>query len=84
MDLGPVGAISPVSMIRPSPPGSETNPDLAGVFAVELRDHQGEDSYSPSHEKPSGLQDENADESSDAGSSSETSDSSETTINIFA
>jgi hypothetical protein len=58
MDLGPISAIRPLSMVRSSPPGTEVNPDLAGVSAVEFRDQQRDDSYSPSRRPERGLEDE--------------------------
>jgi hypothetical protein len=59
VDIGPVNSIRPVSQVRPSPPGSEQNPDLTGVFAAELRDQQREhDSYSPGRRASSELEEE--------------------------
>ena len=62
MDIGPVSAIRPVPAVRPSPPGSEQNQDLTGVFAPEFRDQQQNDSYSPSRQPDRGLEDENTED----------------------
>jgi hypothetical protein len=58
MDIGPVSAIRAVSAVRPSPPGSDGNPDLSGVFAAEFRGQQRDDAYSPSRKATRGLEDE--------------------------
>lgn len=62
MDIGPISAIRPVSMVRPSAPGSETAADLAGVFAVEFRNQQQDDAYTPSRQPDRGLEDEEAED----------------------
>ena len=57
MEIGPVNAIRPIAMVRPS----TSAPDLAGVFAIEFREQQREDTYSSGN--PSrGLEDENGDD----------------------
>ena len=68
MDIGPISPIRPVSMVRPSPPGSEVNPELAGVFAVEFRDQQRDDAYSPSRQPDRGLEDEDETEETESAS----------------
>lgn len=82
MELGPISAIRPISLGRPSPPGSEVNPDLNGVFAVELRDEQPDDSYSPSRQAARGLEDE--DEGEESASTESAEPSSDASINFFA
>jgi hypothetical protein len=59
MGIGPVVGVRPVTMIKPSP----RSPDLTGVFAVEFRGQQGDESYAPSHQRAArGLEDEETDE----------------------
>lgn len=54
MDIGPISAIRPVSMVR----SQSAAPDLAGVFRVEFQREQDE-RYTPSQQKASrGLEDE--------------------------
>lgn len=79
MDIGPVSAIRPVQAVRPSPPGSEQNQDLTGIFAAEFRDQQRDDSYSPSRQPDRGLEDENTEDESP----SSPDDPAEGAINIF-
>jgi hypothetical protein len=55
MGIGPISAIRPVSMIRPSPEG----PDLSRVVEVEHLDQSGQDEYTPADGKARrGLEDE--------------------------
>ena len=55
MDIGPVSAIRPVTMIRPSPAA----PDLSRVVETENRGHSGEDEYTEADRKADrGLEDE--------------------------
>jgi hypothetical protein len=68
MDIGPISAIRPVSMARPSPPGSDTGADLAGVFAVEFRNQQPDDAYSPSRQPDRGLEDDDETDESESAS----------------
>jgi hypothetical protein len=59
VEIGPIVGIRPVPMIRTSSPA----PDLAGVFAVELRKQAHEDA--PPHQRVArGLEDEEADAAS--------------------
>jgi hypothetical protein len=72
MDIGPISAISPVTMVKPSP----VAPDLSRVFEVEYLGHTPDDEYTPANRKAArGLEDEEdeseADESSDAPTSSQ-------------
>ena len=67
MDIGPISAISPVTMVKPSP----VAPDLSRVFEVEYLGHSRDDEYTPANRKAArGLEDEDdeseAEESSDA------------------
>ena len=63
MDIGPVSAIRPVTMIRPSPAA----PDLSRVGETENRGHSGEDEYAPGdREAGRGLEDEEGDEPTEA------------------
>jgi len=71
MDIGPISAISPVTMVKPSP----VAPDLSRVFEVEYLGRTPDDEYTPANRKATrGLEDEenesDADESSDAQTSS--------------
>ena len=54
MDIGPVSAIRPVTMIRPSPAA----PDLSRVGETENRGHSGDDEYTSNNRKAArGLED---------------------------
>jgi len=55
MDIGPVSAIRPVTLVRPSP----ATPDLPRVGETENRGHSGDDEYTPADRKAArGLEDE--------------------------
>jgi hypothetical protein len=55
MDIGPISAISPVTMVKPS----RVAPDLSRVFEVEYLGHSPDDEYSPANRKAArGLEDE--------------------------
>jgi len=55
MEIGPISGIRPISMVKSPSPA----PDLSGVFAVEFRGHQEEDSSLGSSRKaPRGLEEE--------------------------
>jgi hypothetical protein len=55
MDIGPVSASRPVTMIRPSPAA----PDLSRVGETENRGHSGDDDYTSNDKKAArGLEDE--------------------------
>lgn len=55
MEIGPITSIRPVPVVRPS----RTNDDLSGVFSVEFRKQNQDETYTPSHQKASrGLEDE--------------------------
>ena len=61
MDIGPISAIRPVTMIKPS----LRSPDLSRVFEAEYLGQSKDDGYSSEDRKPSrGLEDE---EDSQAG-----------------
>jgi hypothetical protein len=58
MEIGPISAVRPVAVIKPSP----VAPDLSRVFEVEYLGQSGEDEYRPSNRKAArGLEDEEAD-----------------------
>jgi hypothetical protein len=86
MDIGPISSIRPVLPVRPSPPGSDARPDLAGVFAAEFRDQQRDDAYSPSRKASRGLEDEDSEEeAADLQSAGERRNASEdSSISFFA
>jgi hypothetical protein len=55
MGIGPISAVRPVSMIKPSP----EDHDLTRVFEVEHMGPSADDEYTPASQKPSrGLEDE--------------------------
>ncbi len=88
MDIGPVSAIRPVSAVRPSPPGSDGNAELSGVFAAEFRGQQRDDAYSPGRKATRGLEDEDEEMDSELDDSeppfaSQISDS-DSSISFFA
>jgi hypothetical protein len=57
MGIGPIPALPPVAPVS----RSSSAPDLTGVFAVEFRGQNQDDSYSPSQKASRGLEDENSD-----------------------
>jgi len=55
MEIGPIPAIRPVTMIKPS----LTAPDLSRVFEVEYLGHSADDEYTPGNGKATrGLEEE--------------------------
>lgn len=54
MDIGPIQSSRPVGAVRPS----RLEPDLAGVFAVEFRHQEQDDSYAASPKAFRGLENE--------------------------
>ena len=55
MDIGPISAIPPVTMVKSSPAA----PDLSRVFEAEYLGQSRDDEYSPAHRKAArGLEDE--------------------------
>jgi hypothetical protein len=55
MGIGPIVGIRPITMVKPSP----SAPDLSGVFAIELRGQERDETYSPSNQSAArGLEDE--------------------------
>jgi hypothetical protein len=67
MDIAPISAIRPVTMVKPSPAA----PDLSRVFEAEYLGQSRDDEYTPARRKPArGLEDEE-DESSDEELSAE-------------
>ena len=68
MDIGPIQSIRPVGAVR----RSRLEPDLAGVFAVEFRHQEQDNSYAASRKAFRGLENESQeDESSATGSDDE-------------
>ncbi len=59
MEIGPVSAIRPVTMLKRSP----SAPDLSRVFEVEYLGQSNDDGYTPADRKPGrGLEDEDGGE----------------------
>jgi len=55
MDIAPVSAIRPVTMVKPSPAA----PDLSRVFEAEYLGQSPDDEYTPANRQPArGLEDE--------------------------
>jgi hypothetical protein len=72
MEIGPISAVRPVTMIKPL----RSAPDLSRVFEVEYLGQSGDDEYTRANGRAArGLKDEEediADENADAGVGSET------------
>jgi hypothetical protein len=72
MEIGPITAVRPVTMIKPS----RSAPDLSRVFEVEYLGQSADDQYTPTSGKAArGLEDEEediADDTADAGAGLET------------
>ena len=83
MEIGPITAVRPVPMIKPS----RGAPDLSRVFEVEYLGQSGDDEYTRANGKAArGLEDEEeniAEETADAGVEAETVVPSNT-VNFFA
>ena len=55
VDIAPISAIRPVTMVKPSP----TAPDLSRVFEAEYLGQSSDDEYTPNNRKAArGLEDE--------------------------
>jgi hypothetical protein len=69
MEIGPITAVRPVTMIKPS----RGAPDLSRVFEVEYLGQSGDDEYTPANGKAErGLEDEDgADGTANAGAQAE-------------
>ena len=82
MGIGPISAVRPISMIKPSP----EDPDLTRVFGVEHMGPPGDDEYSPASGKPSrGLEDEEDAGQTPAGlDSANDADAPPSTVSLFA
>lgn len=77
MEIGPISGIRPLAMVKPPAQA----PDLAGVFAVELRKQDEEENYSGNQRASRGLEEEDErglNEGETAGSNEGT------TVNFFA
>jgi hypothetical protein len=58
MGIGPIVGVRPITMIKPSASAL----DLSGVFAIEFRGQERDETYSPSHQSAArGLEDEESD-----------------------
>ena len=83
MEIGPINAVRPVSMLKPSP----VAPDLSRVFETEYRDQSRDDEYTPANKKAThGLEDredDSAQESLDPGDQPE-SDPPAPKVSFFA
>jgi hypothetical protein len=62
MDIGPIAAIRPVAMIRPSPAA----PDPSHVYEVEYLGQSSDDEYTASKKAARGLEDEGDDPGKDS------------------
>ena len=60
MDIGPISGIRPVAMGN----AAERAPEMKGVFAVEFRREEEDESYSPS-KASRGLEEDDAEEAKD-------------------
>ncbi len=82
MGIGPISAVRPVSMIKPSP----EDPDLTRVFEVEHMGPSGDDEYTPANGKASrGLEDEEEEEQTPASPDTRTdTDAPAGIVSIFA
>ncbi|HWG21994.1 MAG TPA: hypothetical protein VG225_15795 [Terracidiphilus sp.] len=86
MEIGPIAPIRPVAMVAPA----RTASDLAGVFAIEFRNQQPDDSYSPARKASRGLEDENTEdqnaeeETADHEDSEPATESGERSLSFFA
>ncbi len=55
MEIGPIVGVRPITMVKPS----SSSRDLSGVFAIEFRSQDQDESYSPSQQRAArGLEDE--------------------------
>jgi hypothetical protein len=82
MDIAPVSAIRPVTMIKPP----SAPPDLSRVFEVEYLGESGDDEYTPAGRKASrGLEDEKGEAESETPTDSGTAPvSSPGSVSLFA
>ena len=61
MEIGPINSVRPISPVKPS----SSAPDLSGVFAVEFRGRQQDESSSSSYRKAfRGLEEEETEDES--------------------
>jgi len=81
MDLGPISAIRPVTMIRPS----ASAPDLSRVFEVEYLGQSGDDEYTPANRKASrGIEDEEEEAGLEPATDSEAPRKPPSSVSLFA
>jgi hypothetical protein len=65
LGIGPIVAIGPITMVKPS----AATADLSGVFAIEFRGREQDETYSRSHQSAArGLEDEESEADSVADS----------------
>jgi len=68
MDIGPISAIRPLTMVKPFPAA----PDLSRVFEAEYLGQSSDDEYTPNNRKAArGLEDEGEESERDASAESD-------------
>jgi hypothetical protein len=68
MDIGPISAIRPLTMVKPFPAA----PDLSRVFEAEYLGQSSDDEYSPNNRKAArGLEDEDEESEREASAASD-------------
>jgi hypothetical protein len=71
VEIGPIVGVRPITMVKPS----SSSPDLSGVFAIEFRSQDQDESYSPSQQRAArGLEDEESEDESLVEENEETRD----------
>ena len=81
MDISPVSAIRPVTLIRPS----SDSPDLSRVTETENRRHSGEDEYTSADSKAGrGLEDEEDEPASESPAGTPADSTSSPSLSVFA
>jgi hypothetical protein len=59
VEIGPIVGVRPITMVKPSSPSR----DLSGVFAIEFRSQDQDESYSTSQQRATrGLEDEGSED----------------------
>src|SRR4051794_35327628 len=80
MDIGPVSAIRPLTMVKPSPAA----PDLSRVFEAEYLGQSKDDEYTPGRKPARGLEDEEEAEPEPEPADALALDRSSGSLNLFA
>lgn len=81
MDIAPISAIRPVTMVKPSPAA----PDLSRVFEAEYLGQSSDDEYTPNSRKAvRGLEDEDGELESSAESDAPASGIASGGLSLFA